>query len=64
MTISAFPVHPEVRIGMDGDMCPNCVTPWKCNGPHELAPRPSTADLDMRDQHGLRWPHDDMGTPT
>lgn len=16
------------------DMCPNCVTPWKCNGPH------------------------------
>lgn len=17
------------------DMCPNCVTPWKCNGPHE-----------------------------
>lgn len=23
----------------DGDdMCPNCVTPWKCNGPHH--PRP------------------------
>ena len=19
--------------GLD-DMCPNCVTPWKCNGPH------------------------------
>jgi len=18
----------------DEDMCPNCVTPWKCNGPH------------------------------
>lgn len=17
-------------------MCPNCVTPWKCNGPHEI----------------------------
>lgn len=17
-----------------GDMCPNCCTPWKCNGPH------------------------------
>lgn len=16
------------------DMCPNCITPWKCNGPH------------------------------
>lgn len=23
----------------DGDdMCPNCVTPWKCNGPHLPAP--------------------------
>lgn len=20
----------------DEDMCPNCVTPWKCNGPHLL----------------------------
>ncbi len=19
------------------EMCPNCVTPWKCNGPHEYA---------------------------
>lgn len=19
---------------IDIDMCPNCVTPWKCNGPH------------------------------
>ena len=19
----------------DDDMCPNCVTPWKCNGPHK-----------------------------
>lgn len=19
----------------EDDMCPNCVTPWKCNGPHE-----------------------------
>lgn len=18
----------------DDDMCPNCLTPWKCNGPH------------------------------
>ena len=18
------------------EMCPNCVTPWKCNGPHEV----------------------------
>jgi hypothetical protein len=20
----------------EDDMCPNCVTPWKCNGPHLL----------------------------
>lgn len=23
----------KLRDDMD-DMCPNCVTPWKCNGPH------------------------------
>lgn len=22
----------------DQPMCPNCVTPWKCNGPHMTAP--------------------------
>ncbi len=22
----------------DEYMCPNCVTPWKCNGPHLLEP--------------------------
>ena len=22
----------------DDDMCPNCVTPWKCNGPHVSGP--------------------------
>lgn len=21
-------------LGDEDDMCPNCVTPWKCNGPH------------------------------
>lgn len=20
--------------GIADDLCPNCVTPWKCNGPH------------------------------
>jgi hypothetical protein len=24
-------------------MCPNCVTPWKCNGPHEPATAPAPA---------------------
>jgi uncharacterized protein (DUF2267 family) len=31
--------------GGDGDMCPNCVTPWKCNGPHEA---PSGASVSER----------------
>jgi hypothetical protein len=21
----------------EAEMCPNCVTPWKCNGPHTAA---------------------------
>ena len=25
----------EAASGGEDDMCPNCVTPWKCNGPHE-----------------------------
>ena len=28
----------------DGDMCPNCVTPWKCNGPHEKHNEPHELD--------------------
>jgi hypothetical protein len=27
----------------DDGMCPNCVTPWKCNGPH-IAPAPQRTD--------------------
>lgn len=30
-------------------MCPNCVTPWKCNGPHIAAPV-----ADERKEN--RWP--------
>jgi hypothetical protein len=26
-----------LHAGTDDEMCPNCVTPWKCNGPHEPA---------------------------
>ena len=26
------------------DMCPNCVTPWKCNGPHEPPSDPYVLD--------------------
>jgi hypothetical protein len=25
--------------GSSEEMCPNCVTPWKCNGPHSLSCR-------------------------
>lgn len=25
---------PAVAAPYEDDMCPNCVTPWKCNGPH------------------------------
>lgn len=28
----------------DDNMCPNCVTPWKCNGPHILKERPDAND--------------------
>jgi hypothetical protein len=35
------PAHPETEAAMRGaalddedDLCDNCVTPWKCNGPH------------------------------
>lgn len=29
----AVPFVPREKLAGD-DMCPNCVTPWKCNGPH------------------------------
>jgi len=28
---------PDIGIQTE-DMCPNCVTPWKCNGPHAFPP--------------------------
>ena len=34
--IMALPASPLYSGGDEADdMCPNCVTPWKCNGPHE-----------------------------
>ena len=29
----------------DPEMCPNCVTPWKCNGPHEFPAATSEAPV-------------------
>lgn len=31
--------------GGEDDMCPNCVTPWKCNGPHEPLPAASGGEV-------------------
>jgi hypothetical protein len=32
-------------------MCPNCVTPWKCNGPHELTTAPAPGPGEYRDAY-------------
>ena len=29
---------------MSGAMCPNCVAPWKCNGPHIPSAMPANAN--------------------
>jgi hypothetical protein len=31
-----FPLSESSHVYDEEDMCPNCVTPWKCNGPHIL----------------------------
>ena len=37
--VGALPAFPTYHAGEGEDyMCPNCVTPWKCNGPHEPEP--------------------------
>ena len=30
------PAVDERAASSEPEMCPNCVTPWKCNGPHEF----------------------------
>ena len=41
-----FAAGPESAPHPDEYMCPNCVTPWKCNGPHipESAPQEQHED--------------------
>lgn len=34
---------------LEDEMCPNCVTPWKCNGPHILE-----GDNEMN-EHVSQW---------
>ena len=35
----------KLRAHVDEDwLCPNCVTPWKCNGPHEFPDLPPDWD--------------------
>lgn len=44
----------------DDDMCPNCVTPWKCNGPHLAA---CAHDLVSREDDTGLWTCDDCCQP-
>jgi hypothetical protein len=37
-----------MNLDLEDEMCPNCVTPWKCNGPH------LTGEEDM-DEYKLEW---------
>jgi len=37
-----------MSLELEDDMCPNCVTPWKCNGPY------LTGEEDM-DKYKLEW---------
>ena len=37
------PPRPDPLAAQEADMCPNCVTPWKCNGPH-VPPRSATPE--------------------
>lgn len=34
-------------------MCPNCVTPWKCNGPHEYGQTPHARYLPETHTHTI-----------
>ena len=34
-------------------LCPNCVTPWKCNGPH--IPDPTTVHDDLARLHAIEY---------
>jgi len=38
-----------VNHDLEDEMCPNCVTPWKCNGPHILE-----GDNEMN-EHVSQW---------
>ena len=34
--VGKLPATPYYTGDKEAAMCPNCVTPWKCNGPHVL----------------------------
>ena len=39
------PAVDERAASSEPEMCPNCVTPWKCNGPHEFPAATSEAPV-------------------
>jgi hypothetical protein len=69
--VDGIPMGPVgATYGMPGtDMCPNCVTPWKCNGPHlDAAPQassnlPAGTREDGADTEGDRSQGAKPGTP-
>ena len=48
------------------DMCPNCVTPWKCNGPHIYDQTPSALRIGGVTRQAVTVdpePNDDIDVP-
>jgi hypothetical protein len=45
--VAALPSTPYYSGDEDEGMCPNCLAPWKCNGPHEPPERePAGYEID------------------
>ena len=47
------PAVDERAASSEPEMCPNCVTPWKCNGPHEF---PQAASSEAAKVDGIHTP--------
>lgn len=56
------PTVDERAASSEPEMCPNCVTPWKCNGPHEFPAATSEAPVAWRYVRGMSS-YIDQGPP-
>ena len=50
------PAVDERAASAEPEMCPNCVTPWKCNGPHEF-PQAASSEAAVADQWEVEIMH-------